>query len=127
MRQNRHEVVQNAGDLSKHCADPLGSLGNLDVEQLLDSKREALLIRHHRHVVQSVKVGQRLEVGLVLDQLFRATVEQADMGVRPNDFLAIEFEDQAQDTVGCRVLGAEIDSVVANFAVLDGAFAGLLV
>ena len=62
-------------------ADPLGALWDIDAEQLLDGQRVGLLVTHHRHVVEPVEVGQRLRVGLVLDQLLSAAVQQADVRV----------------------------------------------
>lgn len=49
--QDRHEVVQDARDLAKQGPDPLGSLGDLDVQELLDGEGEALLVGHHGYVV----------------------------------------------------------------------------
>jgi hypothetical protein len=43
-------------------------------------------------------------------------VQQANVGIGSNDLFSIQFEDQSQDTVGGRMLGTEIDSVVSNFA-----------
>ena len=85
-------MVEDSGNLAEHCSDPLGTLGHLDIEQLLNSERVDLLVGHHRNVVQTIKVWQGLEVGLVLDQLLSTTMEQTDVGVCTNDFLAIEFE-----------------------------------
>ena len=41
----------------------------------------ALLIAHHAHIVQTVKVRQSLHVGLVFNQLLCASVQQPDVGV----------------------------------------------
>ena len=41
-------------------SDVLGPQWDIDVKELLDGEREALLVDHHGHVVQSVEVGQRL-------------------------------------------------------------------
>ena len=56
--------------------------GHVNVEQLLDGQGEALLVAHHRHVVQTIEVGQGLQVRLVLDQLLRAAVQQTDVRIR---------------------------------------------
>ncbi len=119
-------MVEDARDLAKHGADPLGALGHLDVEQLLDGARVAQLVGHHRNVVESVKVRQRLRVRLVLDQLLRASVQERPTWaaaaisskasarsnviaeaswkncthVRTQDLLSVELEDQTQHTVG---------------------------
>ena len=41
-------------------SDPLGAERSLDVEQLLHGQRVGLLVAHHGHVVQTIKVGQCL-------------------------------------------------------------------
>ncbi|KAI3486306.1 hypothetical protein L1887_50200 [Cichorium endivia] len=88
VREHRHAVVEDARDLAKHGADPLGALGHLDVEQLLDGARVAQLVGHHRNVVESVKVRQRLRVRLILDQLLRASVQETNVGLQQQKFKA---------------------------------------
>ena len=39
-------TVQDAGDLAEQCSDPFGALRNLDVEELLNGKRETLFVCH---------------------------------------------------------------------------------
>lgn len=116
MRKNRHQVVKDTGDFSKHRPDPLGSFRKLNVQQLLDSQRETLLVRHHRHIVQPVKVRQGLHIGLVLNQLLGTTVQQSNVGIRADNLFAIEFKNQPKHTVSSRMLGTEIDSVMADLA-----------
>jgi hypothetical protein len=41
-------------------------------------------------------------------------MEEPDMRIDPLDDLAVEFENEAQDTVGRRVLRAEIDGEIAD-------------
>jgi hypothetical protein len=70
-------VVQDSRDLTKQSPNPLSTVWKLDVKQLLDSQREALLVGHptaishaanfpdsnpslHRDIVQTVKVRQCL-------------------------------------------------------------------
>ncbi len=76
-------------------------------------------VGHHGHVVEAVKVGQRLQVRLVLAQLLGAAVQQSDVRVRAYDLLAVELEDQPQHAVGCWVLRPKVDRVVPDLAVLD--------
>ena len=82
MRQHSHAVVRDTRQLAEHGADPLGTLRHLDVQQLLDSTREAELVDHHRTVVKTVKVRQCLLIRLVLDQLFSTAVQQTDVRLR---------------------------------------------
>jgi len=89
VREDGHEVVEDARDLAKQGADPLCALGDLNVEQLLDGERVALLVRHHGHVVESVEVRQGLRVRLVLDELFRAAVQEANVGIGAEDLLSV--------------------------------------
>lgn len=116
-----HDVVFDTGDFAKQGTDVLCSLGDLDVEQLLDGQREALLVGHHRDVVQTVKVGQGLQVGAVLDELLGAAVQQADVGVGTHNLLSVELQNQAQHAVGSGMLGAEVDGVVSDLPALGGA------
>ena len=46
-----------------------------------EDKTTHLLVAHHRDVVEAVKVGQRLQVVFVLDELLRAAVQQSNVGV----------------------------------------------
>jgi hypothetical protein len=49
----------------------------------------------------------------VLAQLLDAAVEVAEHGVEVDDLLAVELEDDAQDTVGGRMLGPHVDEHLA--------------
>lgn len=111
-----HEVVQNACHLTEQCADVLGSLGDLNVQQLLNSQGEALLVGHHGDVIQSVEVWQGLHVGLVFDQLLGTTVKQTDVGIGADDLFTIELQNQTQHTVSGRVLRTKVDGVMADLA-----------
>lgn len=119
-------MVQDTSDLSKQGSNPFGTLRHLDVQQLLDREREALLVGHHGAVIQPIKVGQGLQVCFVLAQLLGSSVQQADVGVGAHNLLAVELEDKAQHTVGGRVLGTEVDRVVTDLAPCYGAVARLL-
>jgi hypothetical protein len=74
----------------------------------------AVLHAQRRAVIEPVEIGQRLQIGLVLDQLLGAAVEQADMRIDPLDDLAVQLHDQAQHAVRGRMLRAEIDRVVLD-------------
>lgn len=121
--EHGHEVVQDTCDLAKQGANPLGALGDLDVEELLDSQGEALLVGHHGHVVEAVEVGQGLQIRLVLDQLLGASVQQTDVRIGADNLLSAELENKTQHAVGGGMLGAEVDGVVADFAVADAGLA----
>ena len=46
-------------------------------------------------VIETVKIRQRLQIRLVLDQLFGAAMQQADMGINALDNLAVQFHNHA--------------------------------
>uniref|UniRef100_A0A8W7PRP2 Uncharacterized protein n=1 Tax=Anopheles coluzzii TaxID=1518534 RepID=A0A8W7PRP2_ANOCL len=114
VRTDRHDVVQDARDLREQHADVLGPQRDVDVEQLLDRERVALLVAHHRHVVEPVEVRQRLRVRLVLDQLLGAAVQQPDVRIRPHHRLAVQLEHQPQYAVGGWVLRSKVEAQVAH-------------
>jgi hypothetical protein len=116
VREHGHEVVQDTGHLAKQCPDPLGTIGELNVKQLLDGQSKALLVGHHGNVIQSIEVRQGLHIGLVLNQFLGTTVKQTDVRIGANDLLAIEFQNQSQHTVGSRMLRTKVDGVVTNLA-----------
>ena len=69
-----------------------------------------------RRIIQTVEVTDRLHVGLVLDQFFRAPVQQADMRVGALHHLAVHFQDETEHTVRRRVLRTEVDVEVLDLA-----------
>ncbi len=89
-----------------------------DADQLLDRERISVLLVHRRDVVEPVEIGQRLEIGLVLDQLLGAAMEQADMRIDALHHLAVELEHETQHAVRGRMLRPEIDGELALVAFL---------
>jgi hypothetical protein len=87
-------MVQNTGDLAEQGTDPLRTLRHLNIEKLLHGERETLLVRHHTDIVQAVEVWESLQVGLVLDQLLRASVQQSDVRICAHNFLSVELQNQ---------------------------------
>ena len=73
-----------------------------------------MLLIHRRDVVQPVEIRHRLQIGLVLDQLFGAAVEQPDMRVDALHDLTVELKHQAQYAVRGRMLRPEINSEIAQ-------------
>ena len=88
-----------------------------------------MLLIHRRHVIEAVEIRQRLEVGLVLDQLLGAAMQQPDMRVDALDDLAVELEHEAQHAMRGRMLRAEIDGELAivAFALTALGLGGLVV
>ena len=73
-----------------------------------------MLLVHRRDVVEPVEIRDRLQVGLGLDQLLGAAMEQPDMRIDALDHLAVELEHQPQHAVRGRMLRAEVDGEVAK-------------
>ena len=88
--------------------------GTVDAEQLLDRQAEGVLLVHRRDIVEPVEIRDRLQIGLVLDQLLGAAMQQADMRIDALDDLAVELQHQAQHAVRRRMLRPEIDGEVAE-------------
>ena len=73
-----------------------------------------MLLIHRRDVVEPVEVRNRLQIGLLLDQLFRAAMQQANVRIDALDHLAVELEHQAKHAVRRRMLRTEIDRKIAE-------------
>lgn len=82
-----------------------------------------MLLIHRRNVVEPVEIGNRLQIGLVLDQLLGAAMKQADMRIDALDHFTVELQHEAQHAVRRRMLRTEVDSEVAKILfVHDQAF-----
>ena len=77
-----------------------------------------MLLVHRRDIVEPVEIRDRLQIGLVLDQLFGAAMQQADMRIDAGDDLAVELQHQAQHAVRGRMLRSEIDGEIAEVLLL---------
>jgi hypothetical protein len=62
-----------------------------------------VLHAERRTIVQPVEIGQRLQIGLVFDQLFGAAMQQADMRIDARHDFAVKLGHHAQHAVrgGC--------------------------
>ncbi len=92
MTEHTHQVIQDPRNLPKKRPYPFRPLRHLNIQQFLHRQREALLIRHHRNVIQSIEIRQRLQIRLILDQLLGPTMQQPNMRIRSHNLFAIEFE-----------------------------------
>ena len=99
----------DAVHLGHEHADPDGTLGDLDVEELLDGERERQLGEKRRGVVHARHVGGTLQVGEVLAGALHAGVQVADDGLASQHGLALEFEHEPEHTMGARMLRAHVD------------------
>src|SRR6266516_1686223 len=73
-----------------------------------------MLLVHRRDVIEPVEIGQRLQIGLVLDQLLGPAGQQADVGIDALYDLAVELEHEAQYAVGGGMLRPEIDGEITK-------------
>ncbi len=116
LRGDVEEVRKETPDLGIKHADELRPLRYGDADELFDRERISMLLVHRRHVVEPVEIGQRLEIGLVLDELLGAAMEQPDMRIDALDHLAVELEHEPEHAVGGRMLRTEIDGELALVA-----------
>ena len=114
LRRDVQEVRQEPADLAVEHADQLRALWHGQLEQLFRREAEGVLLVHGRDVVEPVEIADRLQVGLVLDELLGAAVEKADVGIDALHHLAVELEHEAQHTVGGGMLRPEIDVELAD-------------
>src|SRR5262249_59773921 len=77
-------------------------------QKRLRRQAEGVGLVHGRDIVEPVEIGQRLQIGLVLDQLLGAAVEKPDMRVDALHYLAVELEHEAQHAVRGRMLRPEV-------------------
>src|SRR5216684_6612443 len=107
-------MIEDSGDLGEQHPNVLRAGRRSDSHQLFDRERESVLLAHRRYVVEPVEIRYCLQVGLVLDQLFGAAVQQTDMRVGTLDDLSIHLEDEPHDAVCRRMLRPEIHHVVLD-------------
>ena len=107
-RADAQQVIEDAGDFGKHHANILRARRRRDAHQLFDRQRESVLLAHRRYVIEPVEIGDRLQIGLVFDQLLGAAMQQADMRVDALDDLAVHLEDEPHHAVRRRMLRPEI-------------------
>ena len=85
--------------------------GGVDPEQLLDREHVAVLVAHHRDVVEPIHVADRLIERLALGELLGRAVQQADVRIRLLDHLAVHLEHEPQHAVGGRMLGSQLITI----------------
>src|SRR6267378_7259901 len=95
---------EQPSDLAIEHADQLASSGDRDAKQLFGRQAERMFLVHRRDIVEPVEVGQRLQIGFMLDQLFGAAMEQADMGIDAPDHLTDDTRSETRHAVSHRYL-----------------------
>jgi len=116
MAANSEEMVEDTGNLAENDTDVLSAEGYISIEKLLNGKGVRVLLSHHRNIIQTIEVRERLEVVLVLDQLLGTAVEEADVRVSALDDLTVELQYETEHTVCRGMLWAKIDREVLNLA-----------
>ncbi len=114
LRGDIEQMRQDAADLAVQDPDQLPAARHLDAEQLFRRQTEGVFLIHRRDIVEPVEIRDRLQIGLLLDQLFGAAVKQADMRIDAGDHFAVELQHQTQHAVRRRMLRAEIDGEITE-------------
>ena len=96
LRGDVEQMRQDAADLAIEHADQLPAARHRDAEQLFRREAERVLLVHRRDVIEPVEIRDRLQIGLLLDQLFGAAMQETDMRIDARDDLAVELQHQPQ-------------------------------
>ena len=102
---------RNAVELHHHHADGRSTFWDLisDAEKLLHAEAVRGLIEEWGEVVHASHIGDALGPGAVLHVFLDAGVQVTDATTSLCDCLAIEFENQAKNTMRRRVLRTHVD------------------
>ncbi len=114
LRRDIEQMRQQPADLAIEHADELRAPRHLEAEQLFRREAERMLLIDRRDIIEPVEIRDRLQIGLVLDQLFGAAMQKPDMRIDALDHFAVELEHQAQHAMRGRMLRPEIDGEVAR-------------
>ena len=68
-------MIEYPRDLGEQHPDILRPERHLAAQQLFDCEAVAMLLAHHRDVIEAIEIGQRLKIGLMLDELFRPAMQ----------------------------------------------------
>src|SRR5205807_3478604 len=102
------EVREQPTDLAVEHADELRPARHRNRDEALRREAERVLLIHRRDVIEPVEITDRLEIGLMLDQLLGAAMQQADVRIDALDDFSVELEDKPQHPMGRRVLRSKI-------------------
>ena len=83
---------EDAANLGVEHTDELGAARNGEAQQLFCGHTKGMLLVHRRDVIEPVEIADRLQIGLVLDQLLGAAMQQADVGIDALDDLTVQLE-----------------------------------
>jgi len=108
------KMRQDTADLAIQDADQLAAARHFDAKELFGGQAEGVFLVHWRDIVEPVEIGNRLQVGLMLDQLFGAAMQETNMRVDAPDDFAVKFQHESQDPVCRRMLRPKIDYEIAG-------------
>ena len=114
LRRDVQQMRENATNLGIQHPNDRSTIRHCDAHHLLDGQAVRMLLVHRRDVIKPIKIRQRLQIGLLLNQLFRATVQQANMRIDALNDFAVQLQHEAQNAVRRRVLWPEVDVEVTN-------------
>ena len=89
LRRDIEHMRKNAANFGIKHADELRAARHANARQLFNRKTKGMLLVHRRDVIEAVQIRQRLQIGLMLHQLFRAAMQQANMRVDALNNLAL--------------------------------------
>src|SRR5262249_34431619 len=87
-----------------------------DANKSFHRKRVSVLLIHWCDVIETIEIWQRLEVGLVFDQLLSAAVKQPDMRIDAFDHFPVTLYHETQHTMRRGMLRTDIDGKLAGVA-----------
>src|SRR5262245_4574299 len=73
-----------------------------------------MLMVHRRHIIEPVEIRDRLQIGLVLDQLLGAAMQKSNMRINALDHFPVELQYEAQHTVSSGMLWPKVDGEVTG-------------
>ena len=79
-----------------------------------------MLLIHWRDVVEPVEIRDRLQVRLLLDQLFGAAMQETDVRIDASHNFTVEFQHQAKNAVGRWMLRSKIDGKISEMLLVHG-------
>src|SRR5436305_474875 len=105
---------KQASDFTEEHADQLATPRHFEPDQPFRREAERVLLVHRRDIIEPVKIPDRLQIGLIFDQLFGAAMKQSDVRIDPANNLTLEFQYKAKNAVRRGMLRAEIDGEIAK-------------
>ena len=102
-------MAGDAVQLGVDDAHGLGARRGFHIEQFLHREAVAQPVGDGGHVVHAVDIGVELRVRAVFGDLLHAAMQVSDDAIGPQDFFAIQLEDDAQHSVRGRVLRTHVE------------------